>query len=139
MGTSKGHGKYLTPKQLWDLFEAYRKYTKQTPFIVEDWVGKDAIRVERKKEKPLTWEGFNNYCAMVGSVKFVRDYMINRDGIYGKYVEVSDLIKSVIRQDQIEGGMAFVYNHTITARLNGLVEKTENKHEVSEILIKHES
>lgn len=139
MGTKKGHTKYLKPKELWDLFESYRQHIKSTPFIVEDWVGKDAVKVERKKEKPLTEDGFSNFCKIVGSVKHVRDYLSNRDGNYGEFVEVSQLIKSVIRQDQIEGGMAMIYQHSITQRLNNLVEKTENKHDVSEIVIKHES
>ena len=139
MGTKKGRTKYLKPAELWGLFEAYCKETKSKPFEVTDWVGKDATEVTRKKERPLTEEGFSNYCAINGSVKFVRDYLINRDGNYGDFVEVSQLIKSVIRQDQIEGGMAMIYQHSITQRLNNLVEKTENKHDVSEIVIKHES
>ena len=139
MGTKKGNTKYLKPPELWGLFEAYCKEVKSKPFEVTDWVGKDATEVTRKKERPLTEEGFSNYCAINGSVKFVRDYLINRDGNYGDFVEVSQLIKSVIRQDQIEGGMAMIYQHSITQRLNNLVEKTENKHDVSEIVIKHES
>lgn len=139
MGTKKGHTKYLKPKELWGLFEDYCKEVKSKPFKVTDWVGKDAAEVTRKKERPLTEDGFKNYCAIQGSVKHVRDYLSNRDGNYGDFVEVSQLIKSVIRQDQIEGGMAMIYQHSITQRLNNLVEKTENKHEVSEIVIKHES
>ena len=48
------------------------------------------------------------------------------------------VLRKTIRQDQIEGGMAGVYNPSITQRLNSLVEKTENKHEVNEIKITYD-
>ena len=48
------------------------------------------------------------------------------------------LVYKDIRNNQIEGGMAGIYNPSITQRLNGLVERTENKHEVSEIVVKKE-
>jgi hypothetical protein len=39
----------------------------------------------------------------------------------------------MIRNDQIDGGMVGQYNSSITQRLNGLVEKTENKNENTNI------
>jgi hypothetical protein len=39
----------------------------------------------------------------------------------------------MIRNDQIDGGMVGQYNPSITQRLNGLVEKTDNKNENTNI------
>jgi hypothetical protein len=53
------------------------------------------------------------------------DYFNNKDGAYENYSMVCRAIKHEIRQHQIEGGMAGIYNPSITQRLNGLVEKQE--------------
>jgi len=126
-----------TPERMLQLFEAYVIATKSNPFIIKDWVGAAAFQVDRKKERPLTMEGFKNYLAANAVVYYLGDYFANTDNAYANYIPVCNMIKSRIRQDQIEGGMAMIYNPSITQRLNNLVEKTENKHEVTEIIIKH--
>jgi hypothetical protein len=127
--------KYCTVDSLWEAFKEYKKQTKSQPFKVKDWVGGMAMAVVREKEKPLTMEGFENYCDDIGLIADLSHYKANTNGKYTEFVDVIARIKRHIRQDQIEGGMAFVYNPAITSRLNGLVEKTENKHEVTEIKI----
>jgi hypothetical protein len=62
-------------------------------------------------------------------------YFSNREGRYEDFVGICTRIRKEIRDDQIKGGMAGIFNPSITQRLNNLVEKTENKHEVSEIKI----
>lgn len=117
---------------MWQYFEWYVEDTKANPFIVEDWVGKDADKVERKKEKPLTMVGFENYLARLKIITDISDYVENKDGFYDDFIHVCRRIRSVIKQDQIEGGMAMIYHHGITARLNGLVEKTETDMKVTD-------
>ena len=134
----KNGTKYLTPNDFWKLFTDYKEEVKQNPFIVRDWVGGAGKEVERLKEKPLTWDGFENYVIDKKGVYSLNDYAFNNKNRYDDYIQVIARIKSVIRQDQIEGGMAQIYNPSITQRLNNLVEKTENKHEVNEITIKYE-
>lgn len=124
MPTKKGHSKYIeTPEVMWELFEAYRKEAKSKPFIVTDWVGGMGMQVDRKKERPLTMEGFSIFC--YDKIALVKDYIANREGRYDNYVNVCTRIKECIREDQIGGGMAGIYNPSITQRLNNLVEKTQ--------------
>ena len=128
--------KYIkTPLEMMALFEEYKKEVKENPFIITDWVGATAKEVKRQKEKPLTVEGFENYVSAKGVINDLGDYFANTDNAYKEFIKVCKQIKKTIRQDQIEGGMAQVYNSSITARLNNLVEKTENKHEVTSIEI----
>lgn len=134
MGKTKH--KYLTPKTMWEHFESYRIEIKLDPFIIVDWVGGKGVQVERKKEKPLTMEGFENYLACKGVIKDISDYLSNAGGVYSDFVNVVARIRKVIRQDQIEGGMAGVYHHSITQRLNNLVEKTEVKVDNIDITMK---
>jgi hypothetical protein len=119
--------KYIeTPDKLWDLFEAYRKDVKSKPFKVKDWVGKDGFEVDRLKEKPLTMEGFENYVFRQNKNTELAHYFSNREERYTDYVTICRAIRNEIRQDQIEGGMACVYNPSITARINGLADKIDS-------------
>jgi hypothetical protein len=108
-------------------FRAYIEFTKQRPFLVNDFVGKDATEVIRQKERPLTMEGFEDWLDIHGIITDVSDYFENKEGRYKEFVPVCRAIKRKIRKDQIEGGMAGIYNPSITQRLNNLSEQTKQE------------
>ena len=114
---------------MWELFEAYRDEVKNNPRYVYDYVGKDGTQVMKPLERPLTFEGFYNYC--YDKVGCIDQYFENRDERYNEYVAICSRIKKDVRQDQIEGGMVGQYNPSITQRLNGLVDKQEQKQDVT--------
>mgnify|MGYP000255236527 CR=1 FL=1 len=150
--------KYIeTAERMWELFCAYRDELKSKPlYLCEQKKGNTSIKITSGKDgaspsfempsdivrlplqRPLTMEGFENYLFTNDIISDVSDYFENKDGRYSDYLPICRAIKRMIRQDQIEGGMVNIYNPSITQRLNGLVEKTENKHEVNEIVIKKE-
>ena len=117
--------KINSPEHLWELFQAYKKHTKENPFIVKDFVGKDAEMVYREKERPLTIEGFENYCADQEVIGDLSHYFANTNGRYKRFLTICSRIRREVRADQIEGGMAGMYNPSITQRLNNLVEKVQ--------------
>jgi len=120
--------KYIeSPVILWKHFVDYKKETKQDPILVKDWVGKDADEVYKPKERPLTMEGFENWCADNDIINDLGDYFSNKNEKYSDYSTICSRIRRAIRQDQIEGGMVGIYNQSITQRLNGLVEKTQTE------------
>ena len=144
------HKNIETPEIMWELFCEYRTEVKSNPItIVEQKKGNtiipkgfegdlpDAI-VELPAQRPLTMEGFQNFLDDQDVISDVTDYFENKNNSYSDFLRICRRIKRTIRQDQIEGGMAGIYNPSITQRLNNLIEKTENKHEVSEIVIKKE-
>jgi hypothetical protein len=45
------------------------------------------------------------------------------------------LIDSITKDDQLCGAMCGVYQHHVTARLLGLIDKTDNSHQINEIRI----
>lgn len=116
-----------TPEILWEYFVKYKKEIKEKPIIVKDWVGKDATDVYREKEKPLTIEGFENWLEDSDIINNLSQYFANTDKRYNDYQTICSRIKRNVRQDQIEGGMAGIYNPSITQRLNGLVDKKETE------------
>ena len=118
--------KYIqTPEIMWELFEGYRTKVKSNPFIVTDWVGGMAKEVNRAKEKPLTLEGFELYCMDNNVITDLSKYFANTDNKYAEFCAICSRIRLEIRNDQIAGGMAGIYNPSITQRLNNLVDKQE--------------
>lgn len=77
-------------------------------------------------ERPLTLEGFENWCADHGIIEDLSHYFSNYEERYSEYLAICSRIRRVIKQDQIEGGMAGIYNASITQRLNGLTENVNN-------------
>ena len=124
-----GRNKIITdPQVLWDLFEEYKTECKSYPIIIIDYVGKDATPVNRMKEKPLTFEDYEEYVACQDGMPLdLGDYFGNNDKRYNDFASICSRIRRAIRADQIRGGMAGIYNPSITQRLNGLVDKTETK------------
>lgn len=115
------------PEKLLEYFNGYKEEIKANPIKVKDWVGKDADEVYREKEQPLTMEGFENYVADHDGPWSLEQYFSNRENRYEDFVAICLRIKRIIRQDQISGGMAGIFNASITQRLNNLVDKTELK------------
>lgn len=129
-----------SPDELWQLFEEYKDLTKKRPILVQDFVGKDGNEVDRKRERPLTFEGFENHCAAKGVIQDLGHYFANTGGAYEMFRTICSRIKREIRQDQIEGGMAGIYNPSITQRLNNLVEKVqEDGNKNITVKVKYES
>ena len=121
-----GKPKYIeTPAKMWEYFTAYKQQVKSSPILVQDFVGKNGDEVDRQRERPLTMEGFENYCSDNGIIEDLGHYFANTNNAYDSYRTICSRIKRTIRQDQIEGGMAGIYNPSITQRLNGLVEKQD--------------
>ena len=118
--------KYVeTPEKLWSLFMDYKIDIKANPILKHDFVGGLGKSVERKIQRPLTMEGFQNFCFDAEVITDLKDYFANTNNSYTSYSPICSRIRDKIRQDQIEGGMAGIYNPSITQRLNYLVEKIQ--------------
>ena len=117
--------KIKSPEELWEHFTNYKNIIKANPIIVVDFVGGKGNRAEREKERPLTIEGFENYLEDMEIIGQLSHYFANTNEAYTEFLTICQRIKRAVRQDQIEGGMAGIYNHSITQRLNGLVEQTK--------------
>lgn len=120
-----------TADDMWYLFEVYKGWVKDNPVLVQDYVGKDALEVDRKKEQPLSLEGFEDWVADNGGPWELDQYFANREGRYGDFVSVCARIRRAIRSDHIRGGMTGIYNASITQRLNNMVERTENNNKIT--------
>lgn len=114
-----------TPEILWELFTEYRDEVKNNPRKKHVFVGKDGISDFEQLERPLTMEGFENFCFEKNVINDLGNYFANSNDAYSDYSTICSRIRQNIRQDQIEGGMVGQYNPSITQRLNGLKESQE--------------
>ena len=102
----------------------YKQWVKDNPIMVHDFVGKDATEVWRAKERPLTRERF--YCHVMDNYGIdIHHYFDNTDGRYNEYRDITTRINDERRTNQLEGGMVGIYHPNLTARMNGITEKTE--------------
>ena len=125
-----------TPEKLWELFIEYKEWVKSNPILKMVFVGKDGIKDYEERERPLTIDGFECYLYDKAVIGDLSHYFANTDNKYSDYLTICTRIRKSVRNDQIEGGMANIYNPSITQRLNGLVEKTDNKNENTNIEVK---
>lgn len=116
---------YVTPEELEAYFEQYKQWVDENPILVQDYVGKDGTEVNRKKNRPLTFDGFEIWLRKNSKIKCCQHILDNVKSAYNDFIDVSRYIKASVKADQIEGGMAGIYNPNITARLNGLTEKIQ--------------
>ena len=121
-----GKQKYIeSPEKMWELFMQYVEWTRQNPFKVQDYVGKDGVMVYREKERPISLDGFEVWMIKNEIISGIQQYIENRDGNYENYLSIIRQIKQFSRVHQVDGAMAGVFNANLTSRLNGLSDKSE--------------
>ena len=128
--------KMLTEEEFEVLFIEWQQFIENNPIKKQVFVGKDGRHDYELIPRPYTLEGFQNFAEE--KIGCVHQYFENRDKRYSTYVDICTRIKRVIRQNQIENGLAGLYNPSITQRLNGLTEKsdiTTNGKDINEIKV----
>lgn len=113
-----------SPETLLKLFREYKTWVKDNPrykYTLNQRIGE---MVAEPLEVPLSMEGFEVYCYNKHNI-WVEHYIVNKNQAYEEFCDISAYIKREIRSDQINGGLVGQYNANLTARLNGLTEKTE--------------
>jgi len=111
-------------QKAWDNFKLNLK-EQSKEWLKVQYVGKEGERVADGQKVPMTLEGFKRYCRENHGE--VEQYFSNKDNIYTDFVGICSHIRGEIRENQIIGGLLGFYNPSITQRLNGLVEKTNNE------------
>lgn len=118
---------FKTPQELEKAFKEYKESLKEQSkeWIRIQYVGRDGDRMEEPTKVPMTLEGFKRFCRE--NYGEVQHYFDNTDNYYDDFCAICSRIREEIRENQIIGGLLGFYNPSITQRLNGLVDKTENK------------
>ena len=117
------HGRDLifsTPELLWEAAVEYFEATDARKWKKKDWVGKDAIEVERETETPYTISGLCLYLDVSREWwnKFKNE---NRED----FLQVLTRIENIIYTQKFEGASVGAFNPSIIARDLGLKEQTD--------------
>jgi hypothetical protein len=115
------HGRDLifsSPEILWEAAKEYFEATVNRPWTRTDWVGKDAVRVERETTPPFT------LTTLFMFLDISRGTWDNYKQVEG-FLEIITRIEQVIYSQKFEGATVGVYNSNIIARDLGLTDKQE--------------
>ena len=130
--------KYIeTPERLLELFNEYVEHEKANPRFKKDYVGTSGSEKDTPLQVPVTFEGFECYL-FDKEIRDLGDYASNKDGRYASYATIITHIRQRCFVQNLKGASVGLFNANIIAKKLGLVEKTENKHEVSSITIKED-
>jgi hypothetical protein len=128
-----------TPEDFLSLWDEYKEHIDKNPDLIEKATNK-GVQVERVK-KPYTRMGFEAYVYRNYGFNIHQyiDNCNNKDSMYFEYLGVVTCAKKEWEDDQISGTMTGKYKApNLTARLNGLTEKTDvttNGKEINEIKV----
>jgi hypothetical protein len=129
--------KYIeSPEALLKIWDEYKAHIDKHPDVQEMATAK-GVQVIRVK-KPYMRQGFEAFVyRKYGHA--VHQYIDNYQGNYSSYLGIVTCMRNEWQEDQIEGTLTGRYKApNLVARLNGLVEKTDNVHNVNEIIVKHD-
>jgi len=129
MPAPKGHPRWgnplnpkkLTPEELWDGAVNYFQWCNDNPWYKEQWVGKEAVRVEEKLQRPYSIEAL---CISLNISKQTFFNYAKEEG-YETFFDVCSRVKEIIDSQHFEGGMVGAFNANIVTRKLGLAEKQE--------------
>jgi hypothetical protein len=117
--TKHGRDKlFSTPDILWNEACKYFESVDARKWTKKDWVGKDAIEVERENETPYTKSGLYLFL----------DIDNDTWDLYKKrtdFIDICSRIEKIIYTQKIEGASVGAFNPSIVARELGLAEKTD--------------
>lgn len=132
--------KYIeSPEKLWQLFCAYVEHERNNPMYRRDYVGKDGDEKDTPLLTPITFEGFECYLQDQDIITDLGKYASNQNGAYEEYRTIITRIRQNCFVQNFKGASVGLFNANIISKKLGLIEKTDNKHEVTEIVIKRES
>lgn len=106
------HGRDLifsSPTILWEACIEYFEATDQRKWVKKDWVGKDAIEVDRETSAPYTLSGL--YVFLDITPQTWKDYRTRQD-----FIEVVTRVEQIMYTQKFEGAAVGAYNPSIIAR-----------------------
>ena len=124
-----------SPAELWSLACQYFERLSGQPWSRKDYKGKDAVEVDIPTSAPFLWSGFEDFVFEKKGIITLKDYRtasrkdnVEEDPNYARYAPFSEIIRaidSIISTQKISGALVGAYNSNLVARLEGLVDKSE--------------
>jgi len=123
------HGRDLifsSPTLLWEACCEYFEATDTRKWVRKDWVGKDAVEVERETDTPYTLTGL--YVFLDISKQTWSDYR-DREG----FIDVITRVEQIMYTQKFEGATVGAFNANIIARDLGLKDSQSSEIAIKEL------
>ena len=117
-----------SPEQLLENFEEFATWIINNPFEEQDWVGKDAMPVIKKKIRPMLKPAFAVACGLCEWNKIAELKKVSED-----FSKAVSYIESQMAAHNISGSAAGFLNPNSISRVEGLTEKRETNVNVTEM------
>lgn len=120
------HGRdklFASSDLLWEAATEYFTWCDKNPWIKKDWVGKDAIPVDRPTARPYTLHGLCLYLDV--NTRYFEQFKRNLAEADQDFSTVITRIEETIYQQKFEGAVVGAFNANIIARDLGLADKKE--------------
>lgn len=127
------HGRdkiFSTPELLWESCEEYFEVTSNRKWVRKDWVGKDAVEVERETDAPFTQKGLFLFLDI--DRKTWDLYAERQD-----FLPVVTRVEAIIYTQKFEGAVVGAFKESIIQNELGISKKveTDNKHTIEGAII----
>lgn len=118
------HGRekiFSSPEVLWESACEYFEWCENHPWKKKDWVGKDALEVERETARPFTLSGLCLFLDI--DEQTLENYGTKPE--YKDFFGIVTRIKRTVYTQKFEGAAVGAYNANIIARDLGLRDKKD--------------
>lgn len=118
-----------TPEKMYQLWQEYKQWVKENPYIKNDFKSsrEGVVEVQLKQERPVTISGFEGWLSENNIISHISDYMANTNGIYNDYIEVCARIKAENKARLLSGALAHVFNPNLTGAYLRIPKVVEQK------------
>lgn len=127
--------KFKSAKLLWEKAAEYFAWVDSNPIPLEGGTyvyrrmvkGNDELKKAENNStapRPYTLSGF---CAFANICRQWADFKNTYCAKSEEFREVINAIENIIRTQQVEGAMVKLYDSNLTARLNGITDKTQTE------------
>ena len=123
------HGRdkiFSTPRQLWESCCEYFEITDNRKWVKKDWVGKDAVQVERETETPYTISGMCLFLDVSREWWYKFKESVKNDN---DFLHIIARIENIIYTQKYEGAVVGAFNANLIARDLGLHKDQEESAE----------
>lgn len=124
-----------SPAQLWKLACEYFESCEATPWNKKVFVGKEGNEEAVPTASPFLWSGLEDFLFEKIGVSTLKDYRtaarkenVETDETYARYAKFSEVIRAidnVMLTQKLSGALVGAFNSNLVARLEGLVDKSE--------------
>ena len=118
-----------SPIILMDAAKEYFEWCDENPFKKQDFIKGGVMAgtvVTLDVMRPYTWQGLEMWLYDKNLLAKLDDYRANKNGNYSEFSDTLMHITNIIREQQLTGGLADVFNSNLISRVLGLTEKSES-------------